>query len=159
MVLMDCIREEIFKKTTKNGTSIGGKKYARKTVFYILRGYMKKIKVSYMLMLPLLAILLFMPGCSSFNKFEAYYQPIELEDMVSLDGELYYADSQVLLTAIKKTSFDDIKKVVKETNGEIVGYIFFQRLSDTTFREEDFSGIAEYSITVNKKQSDRRRLH
>jgi len=88
-------------------------------------GVYEKNKVSYKSILFLLVFLFSMSGCSFFDKFEAYYQPIELEGMVSLEGELYYANSQVLLTAVKKASFDDIKKAVEEINGEIVGYISF----------------------------------
>ena len=56
------------------------------------------------------------------EEYEAYCRPLTEEDVAEEDG-VYYADSQLLLTASENASFDDIEKLAAEYGGEIVGYI------------------------------------
>lgn len=54
--------------------------------------------------------------------FEAYYEPFSDEDVV-LDAEIPYVDSQLLLTAVPEAAFKDVKSLIRQYGGEIVGYI------------------------------------
>lgn len=54
--------------------------------------------------------------------FEAYYEPFSDEDVV-LDAEIPYVDSQLLLTAAPDAAFKDVKSLIRQYGGEIVGYI------------------------------------
>lgn len=60
---------------------------------------------------------------SESQPFQAYCQPVREEDVqVSEDG-LYYADSQILLTAAPISSFEEVEDLAASYDGEIVGYI------------------------------------
>lgn len=67
-------------------------------------------------------------GCSKQNEseteFQAYYKPLTSDD-VAVEGDIYYASSQILLTSVNDASYKDIKKLVKKNGGEIIGYISF----------------------------------
>lgn len=66
--------------------------------------------------------------------FEAYYEPFSDEDVV-LDAEIPYVDSQLLLTAGPDASFQDVKSLIQQYGGEIVGYISISNDYQIAFRE------------------------
>lgn len=52
----------------------------------------------------------------------AYYQKLTEEDVVSENG-VYYAESQLFLTAVESASFSDVEALTKSIGGQIVGYL------------------------------------
>jgi len=54
--------------------------------------------------------------------FQAYHEPVRTEDVV-VEGDVYYVDSQILLTSVENATYRDVKRRIKKDDGEIIGYI------------------------------------
>ncbi|MBQ4616865.1 MAG: S8 family serine peptidase [Clostridia bacterium] len=54
--------------------------------------------------------------------FTAYCKPVTSND-VAVEGDIHYADSRIVLTAVEQTTYADIERLMRGYGGEIVGYI------------------------------------
>lgn len=86
------------------------------------------------------------------EEYEAYCRPLTEEDVAEEDG-VYYADSQLLLTAAENATFDDIEKLAAEYGGEIVGYI--SATDDYQILFEDGMSYQELESTAEELNDSR----
>lgn len=83
--------------------------------------------------------------------FQAYYEPLTSED-VAIEGDVYYASSQVLLTSASDATYKDVEKVIKNNGGEIIGYI--SATGDYQIRFNDSKTFEELEQLIENLKND-----
>ena len=73
---------------------------------------------------------------SKNRKIEAYFKPFSYEDIVFPETGDAYIKNELILKAAKKASFKNIKNMVEEAAGEIVGYISISNDYQVEFSDE-----------------------
>lgn len=80
------------------------------------------------------------------TEFQAYYEPLTSDD-ITVEGDVYYASSQILMTAASDASYADINKLISDDGGEIIGYI--STTGDYQLRFSEFQTLEELEQLAN----------
>lgn len=75
------------------------------------------------------------------NIGEVYYAQIDPDHVSETDIGTLYADNELLIVANKKASYNDVEKIIKGYNGEIVGWI--EQTGDFQIKFPDTYSISE----------------
>ena len=75
------------------------------------------------------------------NIGEVYYAQIDPDHVSETDIGTLYADNELLIVANEKASYDDVEKIIKGYNGEIVGWI--EQTGDFQIKFPDTYSISE----------------
>lgn len=111
-------------------------------------------------MLLSIAMIVSFSGCGSKSnnaqnenetEFQAYYEPLTSDD-IAIEGDVYYASSQMLLTSASDATYEDIKKLIKKNGGAIVGYI--SATGDYQIRFNDSNTFEELEQLVENLKND-----
>lgn len=85
------------------------------------------------------------------TEFQAYCEPLTSDD-IAIEGDVYYASSQILLTSVNDATYEDVEKLIKKNGGEIVGYI--SATGDYQIRFNDSKTFEELEQLVENLKND-----
>lgn len=91
------------------------------------------------------------PPIEGENEFQAYSEPLTADD-IAVEGDVYYASSQILLTAVRNADYQDIEKLASRIGAEIIGYI--STTGDYQIRFNDSKSFHELEQIANDLNAD-----